>query len=63
MSFGDMNDTINEFDVISARIEITSSDSVLRKVSGNFSGVVGDVSCDTMVITNGVFTNVAYQDL
>jgi hypothetical protein len=59
-----MNDTLNEFEIVSAKFKITSSDAVLRKISGSFSGVmVGDVTGDTVVITNGVFTNIIYQDL
>lgn len=60
-----MSDTINDYFSFGpplAQFTITSVDAVNQKVSGNFSGtVVGDVTGDTIFITNGVFNNIHYE--
>ena len=55
------NDTINEFTEIAASFKITAVDAVNNKISGEFSGtLVGSVTGDTVVISNGTFTNIHY---
>lgn len=62
LDYGLVSDTVNEYNSISAAFNITASDPVLKKVSGTFSGqVVGDVTGDTVNVTDGVFTNVTYE--
>jgi len=65
LSYIHMSDTINEYFSFGsplAQFAITYVDAVNQKVSGYFSGiVVGDVTGDTIVITNGVFSNVHYD--
>lgn len=62
MDYYQANDTFNEYYYTDAAFEITSVDTVNKKVSGNFSGtVVGDVTGDTIEITNGSFTDVKYE--
>lgn len=46
---------------LSSSVQITSNDSVNRKVSGIFSGIVVENSIhDTVQITNGKFINLSY---
>jgi len=56
------SDTINEYFSSTAQFTITTVDAANQKVSGTFSGiVVGDVSGDTIIITDGVFSNIHYE--
>jgi hypothetical protein len=54
----------NDYEPLAGEFEITSVDTVNHLVSGTFSGInVGDISHDTIVITNGSFTNIIYGPL
>lgn len=62
LQYHPLNDTVNDFQFTEASFNITSVDTSNKKISGNFSGiVVGNVTGDTVVITNGTFTNIIYQ--
>jgi hypothetical protein len=61
LQYYDFDDSINEYHPISSSISITAVDSLNRKFSGTFSGVVvGNVTGDTIVVTNGSFMNIEY---
>lgn len=62
IQFYSSTDTVNDFDAIEARFALTMVDTANKKVSGNFSGIlVGDVTGDTVSISDGTFTNIIYQ--
>ncbi len=59
-----LNDSINTFDFLEASFRISVVDTVQKKISGDFSGIlIGDVSGDTIKITEGNFRNIIYQNL
>lgn len=62
LDYIDLNNAVDDFFATEAKFKITSVDNVNKKISGSFNGVVvGDVSGDTVVVTNGIFTNILYE--
>jgi len=62
LQYRSMNDTINDYMQLNSHLDISAADTINRKISGHFSGtLVGDVSGDTIIITDGVFSNIHYE--
>jgi hypothetical protein len=51
----------NEYDMITSNLEFSKFDTISKKTSGTFSGIlVGSSPADTLYITEGQFTDIPY---
>ena len=57
-----LSNSTNNYLPIAASFKITTLDTAAKKISGEFSGtVVEAIAGDTIVISNGTFTNLIYK--